>query len=112
MLTFTGGFVGKLTGQYWDGMILANIFGAYEAGVGVEWIKQTFAPAAQASAFRALARLVILCEGLLALSPVFPYRFLLYAGVPILMGFALTNTIWIYSVVMCLLGMIFAAEKL
>ncbi len=111
-MIFTGGFVGKLTGQYWDGIVLANIFGAYEAGALVEWIKHSLTPQIQATAFRALARSVILCEGLLALSPFFPYKFLLYIGVPLLLSFALTNTVWIYSVVSCLLGMIFAAKRL
>lgn len=110
-MIFAGGFVGKMTGRYWDGTVLANMFGAYEAGPLVEWIKHALAGETQAQAFRALSWLVILCEGLLALAPVFPYPFLIYAGVPMLLSFALTNTVWIYSVLMCLLGMIFSAGR-
>lgn len=111
-MIFTGGCVGKWTGGYWDGTVLANVFGAYEAGLGIEWIKHSLPPQMQADAFRVLSRLVIFCEGFLSLSPFLPYPFLVRAGVPILLGFALTNTVWIYSVLMCLLGMIFAARQL
>lgn len=109
---FAGGFVGKLTGGYWDGSVLANIFGAYEAGFLIEWIKHSMSPAAQSTAFCALSRLVVIAEGLLAFSPFFPFRIIVRAGVPLLLCFALTNTVWIYSVLACLLGMVLAAERL
>ncbi len=108
-MIFAGGFVGKLTWQYWNGTALTHIFGAYEAGMLAEWIKHL--PVSEhATTFRALSRMLIVCEGLLSLSPFFPCQFLVCACVPLLLAFALTNTIWIYSVLMCLIGMVFATR--
>ena len=107
-LVFWGGFVGKLTPEYWNGHILADIFMEQNFGALGGWVRGHVSEATVRASFQWIAKLVILGEGILALSPLWPYRFVCLIGIPFMATISIFTTWRIFSVLFCLIGVLLA----
>jgi hypothetical protein len=111
-LIFWGGFVGKLTPEYWNGQVMGNIFMEQNYGLIGGWVRSYFSEAEIRFYFQWISKFVILGEGMLALSPLWPYRFVCFAGIPFMAGISLFTTWRIFSVLFCLIGLLIAGLQL
>jgi hypothetical protein len=105
-ITFWGGFVGKLTPEYWNGQALANIFMEQGYGVIGEWVRANFSEAAIRGYFVWVSKFVIFGECFLAFSPFLPYRLAIFAGIPFMIAISFFTTWRIFSVLFCLMGLL------
>jgi hypothetical protein len=111
-LTFWGGFVGKLTPQYWSGQAFADIFMSQNYGLVGEWVRSHYPENVIRIHFEWISRLVILGECFLALAFLWPYRIVFWIGIPFMAGISLFTTGWIFSVLFCLIGLLVAGWRL
>ena len=105
---FMGGFVGKLTPEYWNGIVLGDIFMQQNFGWVGEWVRSHYSEGAIRSSFCWISKLVILGEGFLAFAPVWPYRVVYVLGIAFMLGISLFTTWLIFSVLFCLIGLLLA----
>ena len=105
---FWGGFVGKLTPEYWDGTVFSNIYMSQEPTLLNKWVRANLSEAAIRSGFVWISRAVILAEGFLALAPLWPFRLVRVLGVVFMLGISLFTTWRIFSVLFCLIGLLVA----
>ena len=107
-IQFCGGFVGKLTSEYWSGQVLADMFMQQTQGLAASWVRAHFDEATIRIWFQWISKCLIVGEGALALAPLLPYRLVCYTGIPFMLSFALFKTWMIYSVLSCLVGLLIA----
>ncbi len=111
-VNFWGGFVGKLTPEYWNGQVLADIFMEQNFGWVSQWARAHYSEAAIRYCFQWVSKAVILGEAVLSLAPLLPYRFVCLFGFPFMVGISLFTTWRIFSVLFCLMGLLLAGQKL
>jgi hypothetical protein len=111
-VVFLGGFVGKLTPEYWDGKAFADIFMEQNFGLIGEWVRSHFSEHSIRYAFQWISKCVVLGEAVLSFSPFLPYRFVCYLAVPFMLGISLFTTWLIFSVLFCLMGLLLAGWQL
>lgn len=111
-LVFCGGFVGKLTPEYWSGQAFADIFMLQEYGWIGQWVRAHFSEAIIRQGFGLLSKFMILGEGVLATAPLWPYRFILVFGIGLMVSISLFTTWLIFSVLSCLIGLLLAIRLL
>lgn len=107
-IQFCGGFVGKLTSEYWSGQVLADMFMDQKQGLAATWVRANFDEATIRIYFQWISKFLIIGEGLLALAPLLPYRLVCCTGIPFMLSFALFKTWMIYSVLSSLIGLLIA----
>jgi len=111
-LNFLGGFVGKLTPEFWNGKALADIFMEQNYGVIGSRIRAAFSEHDLRTYFQWISKAVVVGEGMLALSPILPYRLVVWVGIPFMAGISLFTTWRIFSVLFCLIGLLIAVGRL
>lgn len=109
---FWGGFVGKLTPEYWDGTVLTNIYLSQEPNMLNEFVRSSLGEAGVRWVFSWVSKTVIIAEGILALSPFWPYRMVLFLGIVFMLGISLFTTWRIFSVLLCLIGLLWALRPM
>jgi len=107
-MVFLGGLVGKLTNEYFTGEAIYKIFLANSYYWPHTWITDTFSLAQVRVISLCLSWVIIASELFLSLTPVLPIRLIFTVGPVLLLGFTLTNTWMILSVVSCLIGLMMA----
>lgn len=107
-LIFFAGFIGKLTPQFISGEVFYNIFWVENTIWPHDWLIERVSPQQLKSWSRYMAGLIIVTEGVLGLAPLIRLRWF-YIGAPLVMiGFTITNTWAILSVLSCLIGMMWS----
>ncbi|MCC6758547.1 MAG: hypothetical protein IT395_02835 [Candidatus Omnitrophica bacterium] len=109
---FLGGFVGKLTPEYWSGQVMSDILFAGGLKTLLGQFVLSLPEDIRQSVMVFLSRLVIILEGILVFTPFLPVWFVLGAMCCILLGFSFFSTWMISSVLLCLLGLVFATVLL
>jgi hypothetical protein len=109
---FWGGFVGKLTPEYWSGQVMADIFMEQNFGWVSQWAKTHFSEEAIRFCFQWVSKAVILGEAVLSFAPLLPYRFVCFFGIPFMTGISLFTTWRIFSVLFSLMGLLVAGSRL
>ena len=107
-IQFCGGFVGKLTSEYWSGQVLADMFMQQTQGLAASWVRAHFDESTIRIWFQWISKFFIIGEGMLALAPLLPYRVVCWTGISFMLSFALFKTWMIYSVLSCLIGLLIA----
>ncbi|MGE0266954.1 MAG: hypothetical protein AB7S78_00680 [Candidatus Omnitrophota bacterium] len=106
-MIFMGGAIGKMTPEYLSGEAWSNMFlkqNHYILGV---WISQILTSGQIAIFSQILSKGMIFTEFLIGLLPFFPFRTgAIGASVLMVAMLPLTNTLMIFSVVGCLIGML------
>ncbi len=108
-MIFLGGAVGKKTAEYWNGQVWRHMFLEHDRFLVSTVVHQITDTTDMTGISTVLSRFMIGAEWTIALIPVLPYR--LGAGVAIVMMvlmMPMTNTILIFSVLGCLIGMLIA----
>ncbi len=111
-IMFMGGVVGKLTPEYWSGEIFRQIFIEQGGSSPFGKILGNVSGSVQNFILACLAKIIIGVELLLGFAPLLPYRFVLVVMVMASVGISLFSTWRIFSVLLCLLGMLIAGEYL
>lgn len=107
-VVFWGGFVGKLTPEYWNGTVLADIFMRQDFGWIRQWVRVHYSEEVVRSGFFWISKFVILGEGFLALAPIWPFKLVFGLGIVFMCSISLFTTWRIFSVLLCLIGLLFA----
>ena len=107
-LLFLGGAVGKLTPEYWNGRAFYNLVVHQTPGYVGAYLINTFSIEHQKLIVGVLSKIIIITEGLLVLSPFYPYRFFCLFGVCVIIMLVLFRSWQIFSVLSCLAGIILA----
>lgn len=107
-LLFLGGTIGKLTPEYWSGEVFYNTVIRQTPGFFGSLVVQYCSVEQQKFIMSLVSKIIIIAEGLLVLSPVYPYRlFATFSALTILMLVFFRH--WqILSVLSCLGGMVLA----
>jgi hypothetical protein len=111
-MIFWGGFIGKLTPEYWNGQVMTQILIAGGDKTLLGKIVLPLSTVVRDNVMMWLGRLVIIIEGVLALSPLLPVRFVLFLLCVIVAGFCLFSTWTILSVLSSLVGLAVAVVRL
>ena len=106
-MTFLSGFVGKLTPEYLSGEVIRNIFAVWGKQSPVNILLNNSELGAPAAAF--ITKVIILCEGALALNLVIFKRQLWIFSLCVIPMLMLFSTWRILSVTSSLTGLLFAA---
>lgn len=106
-MTFFGGFVGKLTPAYFNGDAIFYIFFAERTYWPFSWLVN-FPIDQQREIARILSLSIVAMEGFIALGPLVPFRFYAIVVPVLLLGFVIMNTWMILSVVLSLVGLLWA----
>lgn len=107
---FLGGFVGKLTPEYWDGTVWSNIYMSQEPNLLNTFVRGHLDERSIRLCFGLLAKVIIIAEGLLVLAPFLAYRIAFGLGFGLIFSISLFTTWRIFSVLFCLLGLLFACR--
>ena len=111
-LCFLGGFVGKLTPEYWSGEALYHLYVMQKPYFPFDWMRECWAESESRAAAAWLARAVIVTEGLLSTLILWPTRWALVATLGVMGGMTLMAHIQILSVLAPLLGVMLACAFL
>jgi hypothetical protein len=111
-IMFMGGVIGKLTPEYWSGQIFRQIFIEQGGSSPFGKILGNVSGNVQGFVLAYLAKIIIGVELLLGLAPLLPYRFVMAVMVMTSVGISLFSTWRIFSVLLCLLGMLIAGQYL
>jgi hypothetical protein len=112
-LIFWGGFVGKLTQPYWDGRVLADIFMVQNYGSIGGWVRTHVPQEVIRLYFQWISKVIILGEACLACLPFWPNQWsCCWIGIPFMIGISIFTTWRIFSVLLCLIGLLVAAARL
>ena len=107
-MMFLGGVVGKLTPEYWSGEIFRQIFIEQGGASPLGRLLAQFSSGVQQAVLAGLAKVIIGVEFVLALAPLLPFRLLVVILSAASFGIAMFSTWRIFSVLLCLLGMVLA----
>lgn len=107
---FVGGFIGKLTPEYWNGQALADIFMQQNFGWIGQWVRAHFSESAIRGGFWWLSKGMIIGEGILATAFLWPYSFILWFGICLMISISFFTTWLIFSVLACLMGLLYAVR--
>ncbi|OGX30375.1 MAG: hypothetical protein A2787_04570 [Omnitrophica WOR_2 bacterium RIFCSPHIGHO2_01_FULL_48_9] len=107
-MIFLGGFMGKLTPEYWHGDVFYHTHIIENNLWWAARLKQTFNAEQLQGVAMVFSRAVIGMEGLLVLSPFLPSRFVCRFAPLCFSLIMFTNTWRIFSVLGCLMGMLLA----
>ena len=110
-LMFLGAVVGKLTPEYWSGQVMADIFFKEQFSSVAAWVAHLPGMDTQLLASW-VAKLVIVSELILVLAPLFPYRWLCGFAIPVMGIMPIFCSVWILSVLGCLIGLLLAGLRL
>jgi len=103
-LLFLGGTVGKLTPEYWSGEAFYNLVVHQTPGYVGIYLMNAFSVENQKLILSVLSKIIIITEGLLVLSPLYPYRFFCAFGICVIIMLVLFRSWQIFSVLSCLTG--------
>jgi len=103
-LLFLGGTVGKLTPEYWSGEAFYNLVVHQTPGYAGIYLRNTFTIENQKLILGVLSKMIIMAEGLMILSPLYPYRIFCVFGVCVIFMLVLFREWQIFSVLSCLAG--------
>lgn len=109
---FLGGFVGKVTQEYWDGQVFADIFMRQNFGWIGQWVRGHFPEDQIRLGFWWISKIVIVVEGILAFAPFWPTRFVQITGIALMISISTFTTWRIFSVLSCLIGLLYALRFL
>lgn len=107
-MIFLGGFVGKLTPEYWRGEVVTQIFVGNPSESPLRQILFTLPEAWRGLAVIVLSGSIIVTEFIMSLAPLFSYRRFVFLALPVFAVFALFSTWRIYCVLFCLAGILTA----
>lgn len=107
---FMGAFVGKLTPEYWTGQAFADIFMQQDYGWIGQAVRTHFSEGTIRAGFWWLSKGMIVGEGILATAPLWPFPFILWFGIILMVSISLFTTWLIFSVLACLIGLLFAVR--
>jgi hypothetical protein len=105
---FLAGTVGKLTPEFWSGEVMDQIFLRRTDLSPLGKILTAVPPGARQALTAWVSKMIIVTEAVLALSPFLPYRFVVVTATVVFGGISLFSTWRIFSVLGCLLGMLWA----
>ncbi|MBL8014456.1 MAG: hypothetical protein JNN05_11475 [Candidatus Omnitrophica bacterium] len=105
---FAGAFIGKLTPEYWSGQAFADIFMQQDYGWIGQWIRAHFPEDNIRTGFWWLSKAIIVGEGIMATAPLWPYSFILWFGIALMVSISFFTTWLIFSVLACLIGLLYA----
>lgn len=105
-LLFLGGTAGKLTPEYWSGEAFYNLIVRQTPGYIGVYLINTFSVENQRLILGIVSKIIIVTEGLLVLSPLYPYRLFCLLGGSVIVMIVLFRSWQILSVLSCLAGII------
>jgi hypothetical protein len=111
-IVFWGGFIGKLTPEYINGTVLADIFMRQDYGWVGQWVRAHYSEDVIRSSFCWISKLIIIGEGFLAFAPIWPFKIVYRLGIGIMFAISLFTTWRIFSVLFCLIGLLYAFRRL
>ena len=107
-LMFLGGFVGKLTPEYWSGLMFYHYFFLDRDILHYPWLRQVLS----AEQLRALAtwfsRWVVIMEGAMMLAFLAPFRKVAPVAIVCMLSIVAGSTPWLTSVFGSMVGMVLA----
>jgi len=103
---FWGGFIGKLTPEYWGGSVFTNIFLMQDYGWMVQLMHKFFSEEFIRWFFFWSSKMIIVGEGILTLAPILPFTFIFYLGIVLMVSISFVRTWMIFSVLFCLIGLL------
>ncbi len=109
---FWGGFIGKLTPEFWNGIVLGDIFMRQNFGWIGEWVRAHYTEEVIRMSFVWISKFVVLSEGVLAFAPLWPFGFVFAFGIVFMCGLSLFTTWRIFSVILCLIGLLCACRQM
>jgi hypothetical protein len=104
-LVFLGGAVGKLTGAYVVGDAVYQLYFLQKSNWPYPWLRETLSPEALHSLAVWFSRGVIVVELALAASPLVPSRIAATGGIVLMLAIVAVSTLYLMSVMACLLGL-------
>jgi hypothetical protein len=107
-LVFLAGAAGKLTMEYWSGDAFYQLYFIQKSGWPYSWLRESVAPDTLHVLAAWFSRSVIVVELALALNPLAPFRVAAIGGTLLLIGMVLISTLYLFSVMACLIGMLIA----
>lgn len=107
-LVFLGGFVGKLTGEYWSGEILYHIYFLQKENFFYPGLREHLSPDQLQLTALYFSRLVVIMEGVMSVGFLFPSRFSFIFSIFIMTGIVLGSVLQLFSVMGCLIGLCLA----
>jgi hypothetical protein len=111
-LVFLGGVVGKLTGAYVHGDAFYHLYFVQKASWPYTSLREAFSLPTLAAAARWFSRVTIVIELAMVASPLFPERRAVIGGVIVMITFVLVSTLYLVSVMACLIGLLVAVRLL
>ena len=107
-LIFFAGFIGKLTPQFMSGEVFHNIFWVDNTIWPHKRLIENYSQLQLMSWSRYAAGMIVVTEGILALAPLIRSRWFYIISPMVMLGFTITNTWAILSVLSCLIGMMWS----
>ena len=109
---FLGGAMGKLTPEHIGGDVLLHVYFLGKDDFPYPQLRGALTPAHLAGLARALSRVVIVAELLLAASPLFPFRIAAALGATVMTLMIAGSSLYLVSVLACLLALFGGAALL
>jgi hypothetical protein len=109
---FLGGFIGKVTREYWSGEVFADIFMRQNFGWIGQWVRGHFTEDAIRWGFWWVSKFVIVAEGILAFAPLWPTKFVQILGIALMLSISTFTTWRIFSVLFSLIGLLYILSLL
>ena len=107
-LFFLGGAVGKLTGEYWDGSALYDIYFIQKQNFPFPYLRETLNAETLRSIATGFSRITVFAEAILGTIIFWPLRYAAAALVPMIIGMVILSEFQLFSVVGPLLFLVFA----
>jgi MFS family permease len=111
-LTFLGGFVGKLTADYWSGQAFYTLYFVKKNYFIYNWLKATFDVDTVRNIATAFSRGAILSEGVVALGFWLGVRWYAPVALAVMLGMVIISTPMLLSVMSALIGLLIAAWRM
>jgi|CXWL01.1.fsa_nt_gi hypothetical protein len=109
---FFGSFIGKLTPEYLNGTVFADIFMRQNFGWVGQWVRAHYSEEVIRLSFYWVSKLIIFGEGFLAFAPIWPFGIVYRVGIGVMLAISLFTTWRIFSVLFCLTGLLYAFRNL
>lgn len=107
-LMFLGGFIGKMTPEFWSGEMFYHYFFLDRDILHYPWLRQNLAPDTLREVATWFSRFVVLMEGGLMVACLFPFRKIAPLALLCMAGIVLGSTPWLLSVFGSMFGLVLA----
>ena len=107
-LMFLGGFVGKMTPEFWSGEMFYHYFFLDRDILHYPWLRANLAPQTLREVATWFSRAVVVMEGILMVAFLAPFRKIAPLVVVCMMGVVLGSTPWLLSVFGSMFGIVLA----